>query len=82
MAIKDSETVRSCRANITDSQYGIREGNYYIVSGEYKDLLTERSRVIVVNDSGFREDAPKDLFDSFENISYRFHRKLKTEAGF
>lgn len=82
MKIKDDEIVRSCRANITDSQYGIREGCYYIVRGQYKDLFTENEKVVFINDHGFSEDGPKSMFDSFENINYRFHRKLKTEAGF
>lgn len=78
----DDEIVRSCRANTTDSKVGIRYGCYYLVAGEYADLLTEEKRIVFRNDAGERQDAPKSMFDSFENISYRFHRRLKMEAGF
>ena len=79
MKIQDHEIIRSCRCHTT--QLGVLDGCYYVVLGEYKDLISEEKRVIV-HAGGTRQDYPKEVFDSFENISYRFHKKLKAEAGF
>lgn len=79
MKLQDSEIIRSCRCR--EARLGLFEGCYYVVLGEYKDLISEEKRVIVHSNNG-RQDYPKEVFDSFENISYRFHKKLKTEAGF
>ena len=82
MKIRDEEIVRHCRANIDHNEFNLLKGNYYIVAGEYCDLISEEKRVILGELWGKRRDVPKDLLDSFENISYRYHKKLKAEAGF
>ena len=71
--MKNDNIVRICRNNIT--------GQYYLVRGECKDLFDEQDYVVIVRD-GQDHYVRKHLFDSFENVSYRFFKKLNKEAGF
>jgi hypothetical protein len=71
--MKAEDVVRICRNSIT--------GEYYLVRGECKDLFDEHDYVVIRRDN---KDVycRKHLFDSFENVSYRFFKKLNKEAGF
>lgn len=82
MNILDHEIVRHCRANADHNEFNLLKGNYYIVAGEYCDLISEEKRAILCDLWGKRRDVSKDFLNSFENVSYRFHKKLKAEAGF
>lgn len=71
--MKNEDVVRICRNSIT--------GQYYLVRGECKDLFDEYDCVVIRRDNK-DEYVRKHLFDSFENVSYRFFKKLNKEDGF
>ena len=65
--MKVNDVVRICRNSITEQ--------YYLVRGECKDLFDEYDYVVIVKD-GLDVYCRKHLFDSFENVSYGYFKKL------
>ena len=74
MKLKDKDIIRICKSTIT--------GKYFLVRGEYYDLIDKRERVIVVDFSPPypEEEREKRMLCGFQDISYKdFKKKIKLE---
>lgn len=76
MKIRDTDIVRACRAWSTVSLYCVRQDNWYLVKGEYTDLIDRQGRIVVDSDCGGEIHPPKVLFWDFQEMTYGEFKKL------
>ncbi len=80
--MKDTDIIRICRCDNDSDRFCLTAGKYYVVQGEHTDLIDGDEYVWVMNDVKNSVNCRKTRFDSFENVSVRFFKKLNKDGGF